>query len=58
MKKINISREILYKEYITKENISNIYAHWHLNEATGLTVLDSSGNGRNGTPPPTKGKEK
>jgi len=26
------------------------YTHWHLNEATGATVLDSSGNGRDGTP--------
>lgn len=25
------------------------YAHWHLNESSGLTALDSSGNGRNGT---------
>ena len=28
----------------------NIYAHYHLNEATGATVIDSSGNGRNGSP--------
>jgi len=28
----------------------NIYAHYHLNEGTGAIVLDSSGNGRNGTP--------
>jgi hypothetical protein len=33
-----------------KEDLTNVYARWHLNEATGLTVLDSSGNGRNGTP--------
>jgi len=28
----------------------NIYAHYHLNEATGETVIDSSGNGRSGIP--------
>lgn len=28
----------------------NVYAHYHLNEATGATIIDSSGNGRNGTP--------
>jgi len=33
-----------------KEDLTNVYARWHLNEATELTVLDSSGNGRNGTP--------
>jgi len=25
------------------------YAHWHLNESSGITATDSSGNGRNGT---------
>ena len=29
-----------------KEDLTNVYARWHLNEATGATVLDSSGNGR------------
>lgn len=33
-----------------KENLTNIYARWHLNEATNATVLDTSGNGRDGTP--------
>lgn len=33
-----------------KENLTNVYARWHLNEATGATVLDTSGNGRDGTP--------
>jgi len=33
-----------------KENLTNVYVRYHLNEATGATVLDSSGNGRNGTP--------
>ncbi len=28
----------------------NVYAHYHLNEATGATIIDSSVNGRNGTP--------
>lgn len=29
--------------------ISNVYAHYHLNESSGTNVADSSGNGRNGT---------
>ena len=29
-------------------NITNIYAHWMLNESSGTAVADSSGNGRNG----------
>jgi len=33
-----------------RENLENVYARWHLNEATGATVLDTSGNGRDGTP--------
>ena len=33
-----------------KEDLSNVIARYHLNEATGATVLDTSGNGRNGTP--------
>lgn len=33
-----------------KEDLTNVYARWHLNEDTGLTVLDTSGNGRDGTP--------
>jgi len=33
-----------------KEDLSSIYARWHLNETTGAIVSDSSGNGRNGTP--------
>lgn len=33
-----------------KKDLTNVYAHYHLNEGTGEIVLDSSGNGRNGTP--------
>lgn len=33
-----------------KENLTNMYARLHMNEATGATVLDTSGNGRDGTP--------
>jgi len=33
-----------------KEDLNNVYARWHLNEETGETVIDSSGNGRDGTP--------
>jgi YD repeat-containing protein len=32
-----------------KENLSNVYARWHLNESSGIVVSDSSGNSRNGT---------
>ena len=32
-----------------KEDLSNVYAHWKLNESSGTNVPDSSGNGRNGT---------
>ena len=28
---------------------TTVYAHWHLNEATGSSAADSSGNGRTGT---------
>ncbi len=33
-----------------REDLTNVYARYHLNEATGATVLDTSGNSRNGTP--------
>ena len=33
-----------------KEDLTNLYARWHMNEATGATVIDSSGNGRDGVP--------
>ncbi len=33
-----------------KEDLTNVYGRWHMNEATGATVLDTSGNVRNGTP--------
>ena len=32
-----------------KEDLTNVYARWHLNESSGTNVPDSSGNGRNGT---------
>lgn len=32
-----------------KENLSNIYARWHLNESIGSNAPDDSGNGRDGT---------
>jgi hypothetical protein len=32
-----------------KEGLTNVYAHWMLNESSGTNVPDSSGNGRNGT---------
>lgn len=31
-----------------KENLTNVYARWHLNETTGSNVPDDSGNSRNG----------
>lgn len=44
--KINVSSGLV----TLKENLSDVYARWHMNEDTGDTVLDSSGNGRDGTP--------
>ncbi len=38
------------KAKLKAQSNPNIYAHYHLNEATGETVIDSSGNGRDGTP--------
>jgi len=32
-----------------KEDLSNVYARWHLNESSGSLAADSSDNGRNGT---------
>ncbi len=32
-----------------KEDLTNVYAHYHLNESSGSSIPDSSGNGRNGT---------
>ncbi len=32
-----------------KEDLTNVYARWHLNESSGTNVPDSSGNGRDGT---------
>jgi hypothetical protein len=32
-----------------KEDLTNVYARYHLNETSGIIVNDSSGNGRNGT---------
>lgn len=32
-----------------KEDLSNVYARWHLNEISGTNIPDSSGNGRNGS---------
>lgn len=34
---------------LKREIILDAYAHWHLNESSGLNAPDSSGNGRNGT---------
>lgn len=31
-----------------KENLSNVYARWHLNQTSGANVPDSSGNNRDG----------
>jgi hypothetical protein len=34
---------------VIREDLSNIYARWHMNESSGNNVSDDSGNGRNGT---------
>ena len=44
--KIEVSGELAK----LKEDLTNVYTRYHLNEVTGAAVLDTSGNGRNGTP--------
>jgi hypothetical protein len=34
---------------LVKEDLTNVYGRWHLNESTGGIASDSSGNGRDGT---------